>query len=152
MILLMNGLIRAIPGVVGLRVIDPLEQLQYFSWVGYVVVAVVYTALVFHGELSKDDGPLIFSKQNARPLPVILMIHVAFLAIILEILRIAPFILPSLPDWTTDTFRVRGTSISIIDVLFVIAMGLMYLIEGRWIYVESEMEASGTEGSSHPRG
>jgi hypothetical protein len=141
------GLIHFIAGSLIPRNIDPSEDLQYFSWWGYAFVAAAYSALVFSGELSKD-GPLIFSRRNARVLSQILLIHVAFLIILLCFLRISSYIVPSLPYWMTDTFRARRTRVSIADIIFFLAAMVMLFIERRKLYVESAPSASDSEGES----
>lgn len=65
--------------MVSQRIIDPHEDLLYFSWWGYLGVVLVYSALTFHGEFSKVDGPLIFSKENSRSISDISLIHGVFL-------------------------------------------------------------------------
>lgn len=132
----------------GRKIVDPLDQLQYFSWWGYGFAAIVYTALVFRSELSKEEGPLIFSKQNSRTLTAILVSHVAFLTILFALLRTASFLLTALPDWMTDTFRARGTHVSIADLSFILLVLLMHLIERRWLYVESEESFHDPESKS----
>lgn len=123
--------------MVSQRTIDPREDLLYFSWWGYLGVVLVYSALTFHGEFSKIDGPLIFSKENSRSISDISLIHAVFLLAILGTLRAAPLILPLLPEWMTDTFVVRGTHSSIADGLCMIAAIVMYRIERKWLYRES---------------
>jgi hypothetical protein len=39
--------------------IDPAENLRYFSWWGFAFVALVYSAIVFSGELSKGESHLL---------------------------------------------------------------------------------------------
>lgn len=128
----MPRFIYAVPAVVGELIFDPL---QYFSWWIYAAVGVWYTGLEFGGELLRND---IFSKRNAKPLSTIFTIHLAFLTILLGLTRLAVFIYPSLPDWLTNTFHVRGAAVSILDILFIIAMFVMHKTEQRLIYVESD--------------
>jgi hypothetical protein len=124
--------------VVGQRIVDPNENLLYFSWFGYLCVVLVYSALTFHGEFSKIDGPLIFSKQNSRSILGISLIHGVFLLAILGALRAVPLVLPLLPEWMTDTFVSHGTHSSIADYLCMIAAIVMYRIERKCLYAESE--------------
>lgn len=124
--------------VVGQRIVDSSENLLYFSWLAYLCVVLVYSALTFHGEFSKIDGPLIFSKENSRSILDISLIHGVFLLAILGALRAAPLVLPWLPQWMTDTFVFHGRHTSIADYLCMIAAIIMYRIERKWLYVGSE--------------
>jgi hypothetical protein len=134
----MTRSIYAMPGVLGLLLFDPM---QYFSWWIYVGVGVVYTALVFCGELSKE-GTLIFSKQNARSLLEIFTVHLAFLAILLGLMRTGPHIYRFLPNWLTDTFNARGSSVSVLDIVFILLMIAAHYAERRCLYVDSEIDTS----------
>jgi hypothetical protein len=108
------------------------DFLQYFSWYSYAVTVILYTALVLHGEFSKKDGPLILSKQNARPLSEIFTIHFAFLAVLLGFMRFAPHIYFRLPGWMIAPFGRAGSAF---DYFFIFAMAVMHFIERRWLYV-----------------
>jgi hypothetical protein len=135
------SLIDSVPGVLGLLVS---EDFEYFSrWV-YFGSALIYTAFAFSGELSKE-GPLIFSKRNARPLSVIFGTHLAFLAILLGLLRLVCYIDSSVPNWMT---RDIGRGSTILDLLFIIAMMIMGYFERRWLYMESDTYAS--DPDNHP--
>jgi hypothetical protein len=105
--------------------IDPREDLRYFSWIFFVFVSLAYSAFVFTGELSKD-GPLIFSKRNARSIREVIAGHFAFLAILYCLMRIFIFIVPSLPYWITDTFNVgKGARVSLADIVFTALAALL---------------------------
>jgi hypothetical protein len=106
---------------------------QYFSWWIYLGAALSYSALVFTGELSKD-GPLIFSRKNARSIPVIIGIHINFLIVLLLLMKLICSIDPSLPTWMTSNIG-RGGTLAV--VFFILGMVVMSFIERRWLYVES---------------
>ena len=107
---------------------------DYFSWLWFAIVGVIYSAVVFTGEMSKD-GPLIFSKRNAKSLSEIIRIHLAFLFFILALLWFTIRIMPFMPNWMSEKIR-RG--LTYYDVFFVLAMIGLSLIERRWLFVESE--------------
>lgn len=133
---------RIFAAILRMRIIDPTEELQYFSWWGYTALAAVYTAVVFSGELSKD-GPLIFSRQNARSIAQVLFIHGVFLINLFCLFRIGCYALPWLPNWMTDTFSLgHGSRVSIADICLVLAAAVMNLSERRWLYVDVEMRAA----------
>jgi hypothetical protein len=118
------------------RNIDPQEVLRYFNWLAFAIFALVYSALVFTGELSKD-GPLIFSKRNARPFLQILILHCAFIVILLLFVRISNQVVPILPYWMTDTFNVRrGARASLADLVFLAVAAITAYIERKWLYRE----------------
>jgi hypothetical protein len=137
--------IHATPRAVSLLVFDPL---QYFSWWVYGGVVVAYTALVFHGELSKEDGPLIFSKRNARSFSGIISVHLVFLAILLGLMWIGVWIYPSLPSWMTEMFNSRGSAHSPADILYIFAMIAMHYVERRYLYVKSATDHHDGKGTS----
>lgn len=114
------------------------DPLVYFSWPTYFVFGAIYTAFAFSGELSKE-GPLIFSKRNARPLSAVFIVHLAFLTILYGFLRVATYMEPSLPNWLTKDV---GRSVSVFNVFFLVALLVMQFIERRWLFVESEPEDS----------
>ncbi len=118
------------------RNIDPDEVLRYFSWPLFAVIAMVYTAFVFWAELAKD-GPFILSSRNARTRPQVFFAHALFLAILLCCYRICVFVVPTLPFWMTDTFRLRHSNrASTIDVLLLAATFAMAHFERKWLYRE----------------
>ena len=135
--MLATGLIILIATSRITRNIDPDEALQYFSWARYAVIAGVYTAFVFWLELSKD-GPLIFSRDNARSKPQVLQAHALSLTILLCCYRICAVIVSGLPFWMTDTIRLlRGNRTSFADILLgLAALGMGYL--SKWLYRERE--------------
>jgi hypothetical protein len=118
------------------RNIDPNEALRYFSWTLFAVIAVVYTAFVFWVELAKD-GPLILSTRNARTRLQVFFGHALFLTILLCCDRICVYVVPTLPFWMTDTFRLRHSNrASIIDILLFVGMFAMAYFERKWLYRE----------------
>ena len=118
--------------------IDPREPLQYLSWLGFASVAGVYTALTFRGELFKLDVPRIFSKQNPRPLWLIIAAHVVFLAVLFAMLAGARHLLPALPGWMTVTYNLgpRHGRGSFVDVLLMVAGVALEELERQWLCVE----------------
>lgn len=120
--------------------IDPREDLRYFSWIYFVLVSLIYSAFVFSGELSKD-GPLIFSKQNARSTREVLASHCAFLVVLFCLMRIFNFLVPNLPYWMTDTFIAgKGARLSIADIVFIALAAVMVYRERKWLFVERQPE------------
>jgi hypothetical protein len=118
------------------RNIDPAQSLRYFSWALFAVIAVVYSAFVFWLELAKD-GPFIFSRNNVRTRLQVLLAHAMFLTILLCCYRICTYLVPALPFWMTDTFRLTTrskTSFAAI-VLCLAALGMAYF-ERKWLYRE----------------
>ena len=115
---------------------------------GYALLAAVYSTFVFTGEASKD-GPLIFSKRNARSIFQVLLMHGAYLVSLLCILQIASGVVPRLPFWMTDTFAVRGSRVSFADILFALVCAVMCFIERRKLYVKygPEIPESGPKPS-----
>jgi hypothetical protein len=125
--------------------IDPDEVLRYFSWTRFAIVAVVYSAVVFWIELAKD-GPFIFSRRNTRSKTQVLLAHAMFLAAFLCGYRICTRIVPTLPFWMTDTFRLsRSTRASFADIICcLVALGIAYF-ERKSLYRESELVAVDSE-------
>jgi hypothetical protein len=118
------------------RNIDPDEVLRYFSWTLFAVIGVVYTAFVFWVELAKD-GPFILSPQNARTKLQVFIAHALFLTILLCCYRICVYVVPTLPFWMTDTFRLkRSNRSSIIDIFLLVAMVAIAYFERKWLYRE----------------
>lgn len=117
------------------------DPLQYFSWWIYLAFGVVYTGLAFGGELLPPRG-LIFSKRNARPLSAIFAIHLAFLTILLGLMRMAVSVSPSLPDWLTASHRGSG-----LDLVFSVAVAGMIRVEQRLVYLESETNPTDAENN-----
>lgn len=109
------------------------DTFRYFSWWIFIGAALIYSALTFTGEWSKD-GPLIFSDKNARPLKLILGIHINFLILLLLLQTILVRLDPSTPDWMTRNIG-RGTTN--LDLFFIIAMAILSFIERRILYVDS---------------
>jgi hypothetical protein len=131
----------------GTRNIDPQEALRYFSWVRFIIIAVIYTAFVFWLELAKD-GPFIFSSRNARSRSYVFRAHAMFLTILFCCFRISIFIVPSLPFWMTDTFVTgHGNRGSIADIFLCLAAFGMAYFERKWLYRKLESNF-GTSGDS----
>jgi hypothetical protein len=128
--------------------IDPKEDLQYFSWLVYALIAAAYCAVVFSGELSKE-GPRIFSKQNARSPSQVIATHAAYLTIFLCLLRLAAYMVLAMPHWMTDTFNCgRRGNISIADMLFFAVSMTLALFERKHLFVESESDSAEPDESA----
>jgi hypothetical protein len=140
----MRWLANVMPLVVGQLLVDPL---QYFSWGIYAGAGVVYTALVFRGELSKE-GAAILSKRNARPHSWIFAAHGAILVILLGVMRVVSLVYPSLPNWMTELFPHQIPPLSAFDIVFVVAMIGLSSVESRWLYVESGIQPHDREPTS----
>jgi hypothetical protein len=118
------------------RNIDPQEVLRYFNWLGFTALVLFYSAFVFRGELS-GDGPLIFSKRNARSVLQVLILHFSFIVILLLVVRVSNQLVPILPYWMTDTFPLgRGARGSVADLEFVAIAAVAAFIERKWLYRE----------------
>jgi len=127
---------------VGVAAEPPIDDpLLHFSWWGFIVVAALYSVVVFRGDLSRE-GPFILTKENARTPLAISSIHVAFLAFLLWAAWMVPYILPLLPRWMTDRIHARGIDVTIADVLFILATLVIHQIERRWLYVDFEPSIS----------
>lgn len=115
------------------------DPLQHFEWLIYISVGLIYSLFALFNSLSRKGG-LIFARKNVRSLPVILAIHMAFLIILLLLMRAATHIYPASPIWLKETFlAVRASRyVSTFDILFVLVMTAMYYVESRCIYLEPE--------------
>lgn len=132
-----HGLVDAIPAIVGLLIIAPFPR---YPWLIYVVVGVVYTGFLL-GFAYNDNAAPIFSKRNAKPLPVVLGTHLVFLAILMEFVWFAAYIEPSLPNWLTEV-RIRRLDFSAFGALFILVIVVIGAIERRWIFVEDDTDSS----------
>jgi hypothetical protein len=133
--------IDAAPRALGFLAYD---VFQYFSWWIYLVAALAYSALVFTGELSKD-GPLIFSRKNARSTQVIIGIHINFLIVLLLLIRLVCSIDPLFPSWMT---RNIGRGNTLLEVFFILGMVAISFFERRFLYVESNSIAPDSDRTS----
>lgn len=115
--------------------IDPLQK---FSWWIYGGVVIVYTALVLYRGLEKAGSHSIEFGTRSLSSRLLVSVHGLFLAILLLMMSMGPYIYPNLPGWMTSMFIVRNSSISIFDVIYIVTMGVLCLIERRWIYSSSE--------------
>jgi hypothetical protein len=106
----------------------------------FAAISVFYTAMAFSGIMRRQDAR-VFSRQNAKPLSSILTIHFEFLALLWGLMWSASLFYPRLPVWITDT-SISRRGYTYLDLLFVLVMGVMYLIERRWIYLEAESDIS----------
>lgn len=129
--------------------IDPDEVLRYFSWARFSVVAVVYSAAVFWIELAKD-GPFMFSRKNARSKLQVLLAHAIFLTILFCGYRICNGVVPALPFWMTDTFRLRYSGrASFADTISILLALGMALFERKWLYRETLLVSADSENTAH---
>lgn len=113
------------------------DPLQHFSWWVFAGVVAVYTSMTFTGFVYKQ-GALVFSKQNAKPPSRVLSIHAEFLVILLVLMWLSSKSFSRLPGWMTDAITVRGVTISICDLAFVVGMAVLLLFEKRLIFAEVE--------------
>lgn len=141
---LMDGLIHAFPRVIGLRINDPSDPLLCFSWWWGIAITIGYTWLVFGGKKLWNDGTSIISKQNAKPIEVILAIHLGFLAVILGLVWMIPFVLSLLHSRMSDSYNdSRAFAILIMGVM----IGMFY-IERKWLFAESVDDDSDCDDNS----
>jgi hypothetical protein len=96
----------------------------------------------------------VLSKQNAQPLPAILIIHAAFLAAVICPICWAFHQFSSF-DFDPDPIDIQsgdGFHKPVVPLLlvFLFSFGLILLrkIERRWIYVDSGLEPSRSENNS----
>ena len=141
----MPGLILAFIHTQALRGDD---LLQNFSWVKYAFWGAFYTILGLLGLVKMSEVRLIFSRQNARPLSAILVIHAVFLAILLGVMQNAAYIAPFLPNWMLEQSQSRrGRGSTFFGFLFVLTLVALLVIERRWIYVPNKALSSIDENS-----
>lgn len=110
------------------------DSLETFSWFWIAGYSVLYSALVFRGEMSKD-GPLIFSKSNARSARQIWIAHLLFLTILLALYRVAVAIDPHAPNWMSESAGRGGTWY---ESLFLVVLLVLTYIERKWLVVPVE--------------
>jgi hypothetical protein len=120
------------------------DQQRFFPLFLYGGFAILYTALVFRGELPRKYARIL-SQRNARPRSSILTIHAAFVAFLLYSVHVGVSVFPTLPGWLTDTIRDRGAPISTFEFLFVVAFVSIPFLERRWLYVERTSAAESEE-------
>jgi hypothetical protein len=137
----MNGI--CLPALFWIGDRSSFDPMQYFSWWIFLGAGLLFTVNIFTGILWKN-GSLVFSKRNAKPISSVLTIHAEFLLVLFVLMWGAPFLYPALPGWMTDTFYARGTTVSTVDVVFIVLMGIMHLIERRLIYQDAEDDAIAT--------
>lgn len=117
--------------------VDPLE---YFSWWVFAGAAAFYTLISFTGIL-QSVGAKVLTKNNAKPKSEVLSVHFGFLILLAVLLWSAHLLYSYLPEWMTETYSVRGTSVSNVDVLFLVILAGLHLIERRWIYVDARTDS-----------
>lgn len=119
---------------VGPPVDDPMMN---FSWIGFLVVATVYTFAVFRNDLSRD-GPLIITTENARSPFGVLVMHLEFLAFMLLAAWGMPYLLPELPSWVTSQVRGRGIDVTLFDLFCLFALIFLQKVERHCLFKPAE--------------
>jgi hypothetical protein len=104
------------------------EQVEYFSWWGYLFIGFLYSTFVFSKEVP-EDRPSIFSMQNKRSPVQILLMHSSFLALLYLVARMFAHIAGYLPHWITNEYDMGEGSLSVADVLFFIGAALLAAYE-----------------------
>lgn len=127
-------MIEAIAVLIGPPVDDPMMN---FSWIGFLVVAAVYTVAVFRNDLSRD-GPLIITAENARSSYSVLIMHLEFLAFMLLAAWGTPYLLPHLPTWVTSRVRGRGVDLTLFDLFCIFALSLLLKAERHCLFKSAE--------------
>ncbi|MDP4201037.1 MAG: hypothetical protein Q8902_15895 [Bacteroidota bacterium] len=130
------------------RNIDPEEALRYISLTRFLVIATVYTACVFWMELAKN-GPFIFSSRNTRSKVQVVQAHAMYLVFLFCFYRMSVYLVPTLPFWMTDNFRVSAnTRASIADLLLCAAAYGMAYFERKWLFRECSTDICSSDNSS----
>ena len=99
------------------------------SWLQFVILGLIFTAVVFKGERSAK-GPHILSKQNSRPLSVIFVAHLAFLVIFAAMVEIIFSIRSSLPNWIST----NGGKDSVVIIALLLMTEIVTTIDRDWLY------------------
>jgi hypothetical protein len=122
------------------------------NWLVCVSVAVFYTAMVFGKPIEEFEraGPVL-SKQNARPISAILVVHAAFLAAVIcpicwAFHQFSSFDFDRDPiDIQMGTATQKPWTFSLFGILFCLGLILLRKIERRWIFEDSDLEPSKSE-------
>jgi uncharacterized protein with PQ loop repeat len=112
--------------------VDWADLLQYSSWSGYLVIGILYSLLLFFGEIPKAKRA-IFSKQNKMNLTQILLIHISFLALLFLAFRVSSHVVRYLPPWITNAYDLGEGKMSIANLLFLIGALLLGACERIWL-------------------
>ena len=92
--------------------------------------------LSFGSNLQKTDHSSFPERMLALGLQVFLA-HALFLTILLCCYQICTYIVPTLPFWMTDTYRLRGSNrASIVDIFLFLAALAMAYCERKWLFRE----------------
>ena len=76
-------------------------------------------------------------------------VHAAYLTMFLCLLRLASYVVSTVPHWMTNTFDGgRHGRTSIFDLLFLAVSVTLALIERRHLYVESESDSAEPDDSA----
>jgi hypothetical protein len=146
LIVLSPTLIKTIPAVLGMRIIDLSDPLKSFSWLWGIIVAIGYSWLVFAGERFRNDDTSAVSMRDFKPIEVKLAIHAVFLAILLSFMWIVPHILLLLHTSSSGSFHDDGKAFGLLTVSAMIAL---YFIEREWIFPKSEEDISESDDNSN---
>lgn len=117
---------RALSVLLGPSVLQGSDRL---TWVEFLGIGLIYTGVVFRDEPNKK-GPHILSKENSRPLSVIIVAHLAFIAIFFLLVETTIGDGSSFPTWIATT---KQRDEAAVLGLFVVAE-LFSFIERKWLY------------------
>lgn len=104
------------------------EQIQYFPWLGYLIIGLLYSVFVFFNE-SSEDRPSIWSGQNKRSPIQLLLIHCSFLGLIFLVMGMFAHIAAYLPSWATVEYDMVEGYCSVANLLFFIGVALLAAYE-----------------------
>lgn len=123
---IVQNMIRELPVLLGLSVLEGSDSL---SWLEFFAIGLIYTGVVFRDERNKK-GPHILSKENSRPLSVIVGAHLSYLTIFFALVEITISNGSRLPAWVA-TARHRDSAVVL--GLFLMAEVLSFIERG-WLY------------------
>jgi hypothetical protein len=110
----------------------------------FVAIPIVYPVCFFGWCYLAEKMP-IFSKRNARSSSTVACGHITVLLILILLSQIAFQIYAFLPDWLTDQIIVaRGGKHSVFEILCIVFSVAIGAIEKRWVYIDSDVDNSGS--------
>ena len=111
-------------------------QDHFFTWSFFVVLAVLYTVMLFTGMGWGSTKNSILLKKPPKALSQILLVHLSCLTLLAGAFVLAPCVSLYLPDWITlEWIHWRSSEMySYFDFMFLIAMGLMLIVERKWLW------------------
>jgi len=112
-----------------LETVQSVIREQAASWLGLLGLGAIYTLVVFKDE-GRKRGPHLLSKENSRPLTVVLTAHLAFLVIFLAFSGIVLSDQFSLPGWLIAN-RHRD---SVAVIVLVLTAEVLSHTERGWLY------------------